>query len=342
MNSLSLSDLGLHKQNNLKKKFISSLQNNCWQYWPHFQAIQPNASAKGTNALQPSLSSSDIGKPQPSTSINEVNPSPTAVTPLSSNVMSVNPIPATPTITNTSTQTVRLGPKVIGSTGLTGLKTTMFKSSVKKVSELHRSSTAYSPSPISEVSCDLKPLSLISKLPTCQSKNLLAAGLSRNVKLNMMKDLGHAFVAVKDSLLRGIYQQALPWGHINCHEGHISLNEETAAHSKAYLSGHQLCRIIDGYAWCWVRQWWYGNRHALCLSWWDLKGLWCVVFRWTLKCTNIASSWYIVSVCVSLSMLSQFTALFCSIQYILPIVFVTTIHAKQHHDKCAPPCTGST
>ena len=47
----------------------------------------------------------------------------------------------------------------------------------------------------------MKPSSLISKLPTSQSEQSLAAGLSRNVKLITMKDLGHALVAVKDSLL---------------------------------------------------------------------------------------------------------------------------------------------
>ena len=87
---------------------------------------------------------------------------------------------------------------LIGFTGLTGLKTAVFISSAKKVSELHRSSTAYLSSPISKVSHGLNPLSIISKLPTSQSEKSLAAGLSRNVKL---KDLGHALAAVKDSLL---------------------------------------------------------------------------------------------------------------------------------------------
>ena len=153
----------LHNKNRLKKKFIASLQNNGWQYWPHFQTIQPNASAKGKNTFQPFLSSSDIGKSQPPMSINEVNPFSLAVTSLLSNVMSVNPIPAapaitamnintipsTPAITNkrpfinlnsdseTGTEGDRFAPSstLIGSTGLTGSKTTVFSSSAKKVSD---------------------------------------------------------------------------------------------------------------------------------------------------------------------------------------------------------------
>ena len=31
-----------------------SLQNSGWKYWTHFQAIQPNATAKGRRAFQPS------------------------------------------------------------------------------------------------------------------------------------------------------------------------------------------------------------------------------------------------------------------------------------------------
>ena len=145
--SLSLADLRLHKKNWLKKKFIASLQNNSWQYWPHFQTIQPNASAKGKNTFQPSLSSSDIGQSQPPMSINDANPASPAVTPPSSNVMSVDPIlaapaitamnidpiPSTPAITNkrpfinldsdseTRTEGDRFAPSstLIGSTGLT-------------------------------------------------------------------------------------------------------------------------------------------------------------------------------------------------------------------------------
>ena len=184
--SLSLSDLQLHKRNRSKKKFIASLQNNGWQYWPHFQTIQPDASAKGKDTFQPSLSSHDIGKPSPTT-INEANPSSTAATPPSSNAMSVDPIPATPAITNkrlfstishdldseTGTEGDYFAPSstLIGSTGLTGSKTTVFSSSVKKVSELHRSFTTHSLSPISEVSHGLKPSSLISKLPHLSLKN---------------------------------------------------------------------------------------------------------------------------------------------------------------------------
>ena len=180
--SLSLSDLQLHKMNRSKKKFIASLQNNGWQYWPHFQTIQPNALAKGKNTFQPSLSSSNIGKPQPPTSINEANPFSPAVTPLSSNAMSVDPIPSTPAITNkrlfntinldsdseTRTEGDHFAPSstLIGSTGLTGSKTTIFSSLAKKVSELHRSSTAHLSSPISEVSHGLKLSSIISKHPT--------------------------------------------------------------------------------------------------------------------------------------------------------------------------------
>ena len=129
--------------------------------------------------------------------------------------MNINPIPSTPAITNkrlfinlnsdseTGTKGNRFAPSstLIGSTGLTGLKTTVFSSSEKKVADQHRSSTAHSSSPISEVSHGSKPLSIISKLPTSQLEKLLAAGLSRNVKLNTMKDLGHALVAVNDSLL---------------------------------------------------------------------------------------------------------------------------------------------
>ena len=209
--SPSLSDLQLHKKNRLKKKFIASLQNNGWQYWPHFQTIQPNASTKGKNTFQPSLSSSNIGKPQPPMSINKVNPSSPAVTPLSSDAMSVNPIPSTPAIANkrpfntinldSDSETGTEGDHFAPSSTLIGSKTTIFSSSAKKVFELHRSSTAHLSSPISEVSHGLKPSSIISKPPTSQSQKLLAAGLSRNIKLNMMKDLGHTLVAVKDSLL---------------------------------------------------------------------------------------------------------------------------------------------
>ena len=187
--------------------------------------------SQGQEHFPTSLCSSDIGKPQLPTSINEVNPSSPAVTPLSSNVMSVNPIPAAPVITvtrvdpvpstsaitnkrlfntinldsdsETGTECDHFAPSstLIGSTGLTGSKTTVFSSSVKKVSELHRSSTAHSSSPISKVSHGSKPLSIISKCPTSQLEKSLAAGLSRNVKVNTMKDLGHTLVAVKDSLL---------------------------------------------------------------------------------------------------------------------------------------------
>ena len=85
-----------------------------------------------------------------------MNPSFTAVTPLLSNAMSVNPIPATPAITNkrpfntinlnsdseTGTEGDHFAPSstLIRSTGLTGSKTTVFSSSEKKVSELHRPS----------------------------------------------------------------------------------------------------------------------------------------------------------------------------------------------------------
>ena len=110
------------------------------------------------------------------TTINEANLSSTVVTPLLSNAMSVDPIPATPAITNkrllntisldsdseTGTEGDHFAPSstLIGSTGLTGSKTTVFSSSVKKVSELHRSSTTHSSSPISKVSHGLKPSSL--------------------------------------------------------------------------------------------------------------------------------------------------------------------------------------
>ena len=209
--SLSLSDLWLHKQNKPKKKFIYSLQNSSWQYWPHFQTIQPNTLAKGMNTFQPSLDTSNVA------TINQADPSYAVLTPLSSNAMIIDPILATPAITNrrpfnsislnsdnetgTEGDHFVLSPMLIRSSGHTGSKTTVFSSSAKKVSQTYRSSTPHSSSPISGVFHSLKPSSLISKLPTSQSKKLLTAGLLKNVKLNMIKDLSHALVVVKDSLL---------------------------------------------------------------------------------------------------------------------------------------------
>ena len=37
-----------------KQNFMLSVQNSGWKYWTHFQAIQPNATAKGRRAFQPS------------------------------------------------------------------------------------------------------------------------------------------------------------------------------------------------------------------------------------------------------------------------------------------------
>ena len=189
--------------------------------------------------------------------------------------MSVNPIPSTPAITNkrlfntinlnsdseTRTEGDHFAPSstLIGFTGLTGLKTAVFISSAKKVSELHRSSTAYLSSPISKVSHGSKPLSIISKCPTSQLEKSLAAGLSRNVKVNTMKDLGHTLVAVKDSLLISPEELTSKL----CHEATLIVMRDTYHSMKKWL-------------------------HIVMLIHQDIKD--CVVFRHTLLCTN-STSW---------------------------------------------------
>ena len=90
-----LPDLLLHKREQAEENFhFSSPQNTGWQYWPHFQVIQPNASAKGRNPFQPSLNSNDITQPNPPTvtdmPIDEANLSTTPVTPLLISVVAVS------------------------------------------------------------------------------------------------------------------------------------------------------------------------------------------------------------------------------------------------------------
>ena len=205
----------MYEQNRSKKKFISSLRNSGWRYWRHFQAIQPNASAKGRTAFQPSLSGGIGGDIEQTltpaavgTLINEVTLPTTAVTSLSPT--STNP-PHLPYPTTEKRPFISLdsdsetgtrnhcapSSTLVGSAGFSQSKTTA-SASMRKAPKTLASSTAHSSSDASHGS---KLSSIVSKYHASHSETSSTIGLSKSIKMNTMKDLGNALVAMKDSLL---------------------------------------------------------------------------------------------------------------------------------------------
>lgn len=216
---MNLSNIQLYKQNKPQRKFMSSLQNEGWRYWSHFQAIQPNARAKGQRALQPSHhdvvpggDGDDTKTPQSTQA-----PTPTTAGPMSTSSSLTNDSAAALRTTsekrssdvmsidsNSDSDPTSLYGNVAPSTTMVGSAGTPKSKDValappNKAPKRSASSTARSSSAASGVSGSTKPPS--SSIVSKSEQSSSSVGLSRNMKAQTFKDLGNALSAMKDSLM---------------------------------------------------------------------------------------------------------------------------------------------
>ena len=181
-----------------------SIQNSGWKYWMHFQAIQPNATAKGRRAFQPSYH----GGALPDDADGSGTPSSMGVALPLGDLMNVDSSALAPTAEKRPLNSISLDsdsdPDDHGMLLSTLIGTGSLQSKVTKISLVPKkafktsvSSTVHSSSAISRNSSGAKQ-SPSYTLPSGQSSSF---NFTKNVKAQTVKDLGNAIVAMKDSLI---------------------------------------------------------------------------------------------------------------------------------------------
>ena len=183
-----------------------TLQTNGWKYWPHFWAIQPNATAKGRRAFQPSQHG---GTPWDDADSSGTPSSMGVALPLG-NPININSSSALPTAAekrpfNHISLNSDSDPDDNGALASTLIGSSSPKSKDIAISLVPRkahktsiSSTVHSSSAVSHNSTGAKQSPSYTLL---SGQSLTSFSLTKNVKAQTVKDLGNALATMKVSLL---------------------------------------------------------------------------------------------------------------------------------------------